>query len=252
MEKIANFLRIDNLSLNSKYGDGGGYGDGDGYGDGYGNGYGDGDGDGDVYGDGGINGYGNGNGDGCINSYVKGDGYGDGYGNGNGDGNGDGGGYGNGDGLKSINNQPIYLIDEVQTIIISVKNNIAKGFIVESDLNLNPCYIAKGENEFAHGKTIKEAVEQLQQKLLESLSTDERIIKFKKHFNSVVKKYKASEYYNWHTTLTGSCDMGKKSFVKDRNIDLSKDKFTIKEFIELVKNSYNSTVILQLEKEYNS
>jgi hypothetical protein len=234
MEKIANFLRIDNLSLNSKYGDGGGYGDGDGYGDGYGNGYGDGDGDGDVYGDGGINGNGDGNGDGG------------GYGNG------DGGGYGNGDGLKSINNQPIYLIDEVQTIIISVKNNIAKGFIVESDLNLNPCYIAKGENEFAHGKTIKEAVEQLQQKLLESLSTDERIIKFKKHFNSVVKKYKASEYYNWHTTLTGSCDMGKKSFVKDRNIDLSKDKFTIKEFIELVKNSYNSTVILQLEKEYNS
>jgi hypothetical protein len=238
MEKIANFLRIDNLSLNSKYGDGGGYGDGDGNGDGYGNGGSNGGGNGD----GGINGYG----------YGDGNGDGDGYGYGYGDSYGNSYGKGDGNGLKSINNQPIYLIDEVQTIIISVKNNIAKGFIVESDLNLNPYYIAKGENEFAHGKTIKEAVEQLQQKLLESLSTDERIIKFKEHFNSVVKKYKASEYYNWHTTLTGSCDMGKKSFVKDRNIDLSKDKFTIKEFIELVKNSYNSTVILQLEKEYNS
>jgi len=236
MEKIANFLRVDNISLNSKYGSGSV--DGNGSGSGSGSGYGSGSVDGSGYGSGSVDGDGS----------VDGSGYGSGSVDGDGSGSGSGSGYGYG--LKSINNQYIYLIDKVQTIITSVKNNIAKGFILESDLTLNPCYIAKGENQFAHGKTIKEAVEQLQNKLLESLSTEERIAKFKQHFNSTAKKYKATEYYNWHTTLTGSCNMGKQSFVKDRNINLEKDKFTVKEFINLVKNSYNSEVILQLEKEY--
>jgi len=131
--------------------DGSGYGYGSGYGDGYG------DGDGSGYGDG----------------------YGDGYGSGSGD--------GYGDGLKTLNNQKIYLIDGVQTIIKSVKGNIAKGFVVKSDLTLTSCFIAKGENKFAHGETAEEAISQLQNKLLADLSTEERIEKFKEHFNKIIR-----------------------------------------------------------------
>jgi len=150
-------------------------------------------------------GYGDGDGYGSGDGYGYGSGYGSGYGYGSGDGSGDGSGYG----LKSLNNQKIYLIDGVQPIIKSVKNNIAKGFIVQSDLTLVPCYIAKGENTFAHGETLSEALTELNRKLLLNSPIEERIVKFKEAFSSFTEKYKAIDFYNWHTLLTGSCNLGK-------------------------------------------
>jgi len=213
-------------------------------GNGYGNGYGNGNG----------NGYGNGNGNGDGDGYGYGDGNGDGYGNGNGDGYGNGNGNGDGDGygIKSFNNQKVYIIDNVQTIIKSIKGNIAKGFILQSDLSLSPCFIAKGENHFAHGESIQEAVKSLQEKLLESLPIEDRIVKFKEQFSDIKKKYKAIDFYNWHFFLTGSCKMGRDSFIKDKGFNIEKDTFTVLEFINLTKNSYQGNIISQLETSYES
>jgi len=220
IQKINEFLFISKVPSRN--------GDGNGDGDGYGNGNGDGD------------GYGNGYG------YGNGDGYGNGYGDGNGY------GYGNGDGIKSISNQNIYIIDDIQTIIIPIKQNLAKGYIVNNDLTLEPCFIAKGENQFAHGTTAKEAVKSLQEKLLITLPIEQRIIKFKENFNSLKKKYKAIDYFNWHYLLTGSCNMGRTSFITNNNIDLKKDTFTVTEFIDKVKNQYGSDIIKQLQESYKN
>jgi len=248
MEKIKEFLAI---KVNNGSGDGDGDGSGDGSGDGDGSGYGDGYGSGDGYGYG--SGYGSGDGDGSGDGY--GDGYGSGYGYGSGDGSGsgdgDGDGSGDGYGLKTFNGQNLYLIDGVQTRIDSVKGNIAKGAIINSDLTLIPCYIAKGENLFAHGSTLKEAVDSLQKKLLKNLPIEKRVEMFKEKFNSAKKKYKAKDFYEWHFFLTGSCEMGRKSFCSDKGINLDKDKFTVKEFIELTKNRYGSEVIKLLESKLN-
>lgn len=238
MEKVKAFLRVDSDSL----GDGSGFGLGSGYGSGYGLG----------------DGSGLGSGLGYDLGYGSGDGYGDGSGDGSGDGLGDGSGdgYGSGDGsgfgfgLKSINNQKIYLIDGIQTIISNVNRNIAKGFIVNNDLTLKPCFIAKGENKFAHAETIKKAVDSLNAKLLIDLPIEKRILKFIGKFGEPQKKYKAVDFYEWHYFLTASCDMGRKSFVSNHNIDLKKDKFTVFQFIELVKNDYGSHIINQLKKSY--
>ena len=46
---------------------------------------------------------------------------------GSGDGDGYGDGDGSGDGVKSINGNPIYVVDNIPTIITNVKGNIAKG-----------------------------------------------------------------------------------------------------------------------------
>ena len=54
-----------------------------------------------------------------------------------------GDGYGYGDGVKSINGNPIYVVDNIPTIITNVKGNIAKGFILHTDLSLTPCFIVK-------------------------------------------------------------------------------------------------------------
>ena len=149
-------------------------------------------------------------------SYSNGDGsgLGSGYGYSSGDGDGcgyssGGYGYGSGDGIKSFNGKFVYMIDEIQTIISNIKGNLAKGFILNSDLTLSPCYICKNERYFAHGETLKEARRALQEKILENMDTDEAIERFLSTFEKE-KKYPVKDFYEWHHYLTGSCEMGRK------------------------------------------
>lgn len=215
--------------------------DGNGYGSGYGNGYGDGDG----YGNGSGSGYGNGNGYG--NGY--GDGNGNGYGNGSGDGNGDGCRNGYKD-VSKYNGHRVYKIDGLPTIITFIKNDFAKGFVFNRDMTLMPCYISKFEGAFAHGKTIKEAYEALQEKLLEDMPVEERIEKFLKEFKIGVK-YPNKKFFEWHHILTGSCLFGRQQFCENRGIDLD-GEMTVERFIELTQNDYGGGVIRKLKESYSN
>ena len=199
-------------------------------------------------GDGSGSGFGFGYGSGFGSGYGSGFGFGFGYGSGFGfgDGDGDGSGSGDGDGVKSINGNPIYVVDNIPTIITNVKGNIAKGFILHTDLSLTPCFIVKKNNQFSHGNTLHEAFESLQEKLYDDSTEEERIFKFKEHFSDFSKKYSAKDLFIWHHILTGSCKLGREIFCKDRNIDINKDEFTIYEFIDLTKDSYMGEIIKKL------
>jgi len=50
-----------------------------------------------------------------------------------------------------------------------------------------------------------------------------------------LKKYKGSVFFDWHHYLTGSCLMGRESFVKNHGINLD-DEFTVDEFIKLCRD----------------
>ena len=223
-------------------------GSGDGYG--CGSGCGDGCGSGSGYGCG--CGCGSGSGYGCGSGSGSGSGYGCGSGSGSGSGcgcgSGDGCGYGCGDGcgIKSINGNSIYVVDSIPTIITNVKGNIAKGFILQSDLSLTPCFIAKENNQFSHGNTLHEAFESLREKLYDDSTEEERILKFKEHFSDFSRKYSAKDLFIWHHVLTGSCKAGREAFCKDKGIDVDNDRFTVYEFIELTKNSYGGEIIRKL------
>ena len=65
-------------------------------------------------------------------------------------GSGSGSGSGSGDGIKSVNGENVWMVDNVQTLIDKVKNNVAKGRILMGDLTTKPCYIVKGNNLFAN------------------------------------------------------------------------------------------------------
>lgn len=67
---------------------------------------------------------------------------------------------------------------------------------------------------------------------------------FKAQFKAGIK-YPANLFYEWHTKLTGSCTMGKDSFIENNGVDMSK-QYTVTEFVELVKHQYGSDVIKQL------
>jgi hypothetical protein len=180
-------------------------------------------------------------------SHTKEIDYGSGSGDGYGYGDGSGSGSGDGDGLISIKNMDVHLIDGIQTIIKSIRNNIAKGFIVNSDWSLTSCVVVKSNNMFSHGKDLHEAMASLKEKLFDGMSTEERIEAFLKEFN-LIDKYKADLFYDWHNKLTGSCEMGRRAFAKNHNIDLENDTFTVSEFVEITKNDYGSSVIKQLEQ----
>ena len=219
------------LSIYKDYGNGSGCGNGDGYGNGYG--YGNGSGNG--------NGYGYGYGDGYGNGYGYGYGYGDGYGNG--DGSGNGSGYGNGNGIIEFNNQKIYKIDGVQTIISTIKGNIVKGFTLNNDLSLTKCFIVRIGNYFAHGESLKQAVSDAQDKYNENEPIENRIALFNKEFNRI-DSYPVSLFSKWHKILTGSCEMGRNSFIS--NIDINRE-YTVAEFIEMTETQYNGRYIKMLK-----
>ena len=201
-----------------------GYGSGDGYGNGSGNGSGSGFGDG--YGSG--NGYGNGSGNG------GGDGSGSGFG--------DGGGDGSGDGIKRFNGETVYRIDGVNTLIRSVRGNTAHGAILNGNLTLTPCYIVKQDNVFAHGETLREAMDALRDKLFEDMPVDGRIDTFLRETDRE-KAYPTQYFYDWHHRLTGSCDMGRKQFARDHGVDLEHGMMTLTEFLKLTKDAYGGDVI---------
>ena len=137
----------------------------------------------------------------------------------------------------------------MQTIISTIKGNLAKGFILNSDLTLSPCYICKGNGYFAHGETLKEARQALHEKIFENMDTDEAIERFLSTFEKE-KKYPAKDFYEWHHYLTGSCEMGRKSFMRDRNVTFD-DMYTVDEFIAMCENSYGGEIIKELKERWN-
>lgn len=239
-EKILSFLQVDEYPLGFYYDDsdgdsGSGFTDGHGYGSGCGYSYSDGSGCGYGYG--------------CGRSTTDGEG----FGNGGGDGYGSYDGYGYGYGFEGNSNieyfnfQKVYTIDGIGTLIDSIHGNFAKGRILNSDLTTLPCFIAKCGNFFAHGKTLKQAVSDAQEKYNTNKPLKERILEFNKKYPDRDKKVPASELFSWHHILTGSCLMGRKQFCKEHNLDYVNGKYTVNEFIALTKNAYEGDIIKKLE-----
>jgi hypothetical protein len=162
-------------------------------------------------------------------------------------GSGDGDGYGYG--LINIQGNNLYMIDEIPTIIYKIKNNIAFGAIINKDLTFKKCYIAKVGDCFAHGESIKKALNDAQVKFNNNLSEDEKISLFFKEFD-IFKKYKALKFYDWHNILTGSCSFGRKSFMENNNIKET-DMLNVAQFVELTENQYNGQIIKKIKINLN-
>ena len=221
------------MKVTSGSGDGSGYGSGDGYGDGYDYGSGDGSGSGDGYGDG--------------YDYGSGDGSGSGSGYGSGDGSGDGSGYGD-EFIKSINGESLYMIDGIPTLIDHIHGFAAKARIFNSDLTTTPCYVVKRGDYFAHGDTLRKAVEAANAKLFEYMPEEDRIAAFVAAHDRD-KLYAAIDFFEWHNKLTGSCEAGRKAFVRNHNYSMEKE-YSVAEFIAMTENDYGGNVIAKLKKFY--
>lgn len=182
-----------------------------------------------------------GNGDGYGSSNGNGSGYGYGYGNGNGDGT----------GIKSINGMVVYTVDGMPTVFTNIHRNVDKGYFLERNVYLKPCYIVKGNGYFAHGETLAEAQNALEEKILNNMAVDKKIARFREKFPDISKEYPAKVFYDWHHTLTGSCEMGRNSFAASHNINVETAVLTVKEFIELTEHAYCGEIIRKLRESYD-
>ena len=203
-------------------------------------------------------GYSSGLGRGDGSGFGSNDGYGFGSGNSSGPGFGEGSGFGYGDisayssvrgGIKVLNGNIVDYIDNIPTIITQVHGNIACGYIVQNFPTLESCFIAKVDNFFAHGKTLKEAVANAKAKRMRKIPIEEQIEKFIKVLGPLDSEHTGKEFYDWHHVLTGSCEMGRDTFCKTHNIDLTQ-KYTVKYFLDITKDSYGSDVIKLIEEAY--
>lgn len=238
-DKIRAFSAISNGN-----GNGAGAGSCDFYGKGYGGGCsGNGAGSGDGMGDGSDSGLGHGSNYSTYGTYNDGNDCGSGslYCTGS--------GKGYGDGIKEINGKEIYMVDNIPTIFKSIRNNIAKGFIVKNDLQFEPCYIVKENNQFAHGDTLKDAFMSLQEKLYDDSTEEERIEAFMKQFPEYDVKYDNMDLFVYHHVLTGSCRMGREAFMSNKGLSLD-GKTSVREFVKLTQDAYGGDIIKKLPEAY--
>lgn len=140
------------------------------------------------------------------------------------------------------------MIDDQQTIIDCVRGNVAKGGMLRSDLTIMPCYIVKQDGLFAHGATLRDAMDALRDKLFEDMPEDERIQAFV-DAHEPGKAYPNQDLFDWHHRLTGSCLAGRTAFVQSHGLSLDGET-TVEEFIRLTEHDYGGEIIRKLKPFY--
>ena len=199
------------LEIGSGSGSGYGYGDGDGYGSGYGDGYGDGSGYGDGYGSG----------------------YGDGYGL----------------DLEEFDGHKLHDIDGVPTAITAVLGNYAEGFTIKYNAVKVPCFIARVDNSFAHGDTLRNAQRDAERKAFQAKPVEQRIADTVAKYPDIHADIPNSELFELHNALTGSCEFGRRQFCESHGISLD-GSMTMERFIEITSDAYGGEIIKKLKIKY--
>ena len=170
-----------------------------------------------------------------VLNFLRVDEYPSGYGSGSGDGS-----------LIKYDGNDVHYIDGLPTIITSVHGTFAKGAIVNLDFTLDPCFIARVGDSFAHGQTLAEAHRDATSKHTKNMPIEDRIVLFNSTYPDRSKPIPAKELFDWHNILTGSCLMGRKEWCRSHGINIERDSFTVNEFIKLTKNSYGGEIIIKL------
>ena len=117
-------------------------------------------------------------------------------------------------------------------------------------MTLEPCYIAKVGDFFAHGETLREAMDDAQAKYDENRPLEDRIADTIKKYPTLDTVVSHSELFTLHHVLTDSCLQGRQAFASDHNLDPENGSMTIREFINLTINAYGGDAIAMLAKAY--
>ena len=133
-------------------------------------------------------------------------------------------------------------VDDIFSVVDSHRGNVWISHRIGKDETLY--IVTDGEGHYAHGNTLKEAKADLIYKIndrdtssYENLSLDDEI-----SFEDAIVMYR---------TITGACSAGTRNFVENRLHEPHKEKYTIKEIIDLTDGEYGSKTLKDFFKASN-
>ena len=122
-------------------------------------------------------------------------------------------------------------VDDIFSVVDSHRGNVWKTHLIGEEETLY--VVTDGEGHYAHGNTLKEAKADLIYKindrdtsLYENLSLDDEV-----SFEDAIAMYR---------TITGACDAGTRGFVESRLPKPHKERYTIREVIDLTDGEYGN------------
>ena len=122
-------------------------------------------------------------------------------------------------------------VDGILSDVIEKKGNV---YHVRNGINRSISYVVTdGNNHWAHGKTLDEA----KQDLLYKISDRDKSQYKDLTLDSELPYYEAIACYR---VITGACRMGTQDYLEHRLPTPHKEKYTIREMIELTKTEYGS------------
>ena len=131
----------------------------------------------------------------------------------------------------TIGNKSYIKADGIFSVVDSHRGNVWRTHRIGEDETLY--VVTDGEGHYAHGNTLKEAKDDLIYKindrdtsLYENLSLDDEV-----SFEEAIAMYR---------TVTGACVAGTRDFIENRLPKPHKEKYTIREDIELTDGEYGS------------
>lgn len=121
-------------------------------------------------------------------------------------------------------------VDRILSEVIDKKGNV---YHTRDGLDRFSYVVTDGNNHWAHGSTLEEAKQDLLFKISERDKSDYEKLTLDSEltFNEAVACYRV---------ITGACKLGTQDYIENRLPEPKKEKYTIKEMIELTKNEYGS------------
>lgn len=144
---------------------------------------------------------------------------------------------------NGVKQEGVYMIaDGILSKILSKKGNVFKVYICTKytdGFTTTPTYIVQVGDFFAHGETVKEARESL----IYKISNRDTSVYDNLTIDNILTKEEAIKMYR---VITGACEYGVKNYVE--SLPNVKDKYSIKEIIELTNGQYGNDVVRRFFK----
>lgn len=155
-----------------------------------------------------------------------------------------------GKGILSFNNHPTYIIDGFVVYVTHMHAPWVLGEVVNNDFTTQKCYMAKVNNNYAVGRSIREVIDVMREKISTNVNNNDDIARaFVLAHPDYDKEYDWDEMVTWHSLSRFSCLDGRRNFTKYAS-KRSGDKATPKELISHMKNSSSRPIGEKMEKIY--
>ena len=149
--------------------------------------------------------------------------------------------------ILTYNGEPVYVVDGIPCVFKTVHDVWAKVDVInKTDFTARAAFIGKCKGFFAHGETLRKALQDAKAKYYQSIDFEAKKEELKALFSrSADKKLPVRTLYEWHGMLTGSCRFGRDEFMRTHALK-DDDRLTLKEFVNLTAAHFGGEKIKEL------